>query len=272
MKSNHVSVRQIQILIREKYKSLPLESIERNTSFFFYGRTGSGKTYTMNEILLLLSKLSDSKYNVSLSEIYFNKMSSLGEYKNLTLLEISELVCSKRRLQSTIANAESSRSILILHLEKFGVSFIDLMGSEKSTDEIGNENNKNLICLHRCITALLEKQSHIPFRECELTKLFERELKSKKVVFIGCVDESDLKETNRTLSFLKQAERVKVVVSEKSKKAKKAKKVEEVIEEKEVEEDVGDVEESDNENEEIFNLLLVQFKELEEQLRKIIDG
>ncbi len=254
----------MKIQIREKYKPLPLESIERNTSFFFYGRTNSGKTYTMNEILQRLSEISNEKYTISLSEIYFNKLNILGKYENLTLTEISDLVCSKRRIQATLANTESSRSIVILRLEKFNISFIDLMGSEKSNDEIGNENNKNLMSLHRCISALLEeKVGHVPFRECELTKLFERELKNNKVIFIGCVDEADLKETNRTLSFLKQVERV-VVPKKKQKKAV-------LVSSKSEDEMKENSEETRDDNEEIFNLLLVYFKEMTEQLEKIVE-
>jgi hypothetical protein len=212
----------IKILIREKYKSLPIEKIEKNSTFFFYGRTNSGKTFTMNEILNLLSlSNSSNEYTISISEIYVNKFNHLKTYKNINLGGVLSLVSSNRKIQETKENIESSRSILILHFEKINITFVDLMGSERSEDMVGNENNKNLMSLQRCITAILEKSSHIPFRECELTKLFEKEIKTNQVVFIGCVDGEDLKETNRTLSFLNQVARCEVAKPVKKKIKKK---------------------------------------------------
>jgi hypothetical protein len=71
----------------------------------------------------ILSKLpSDQTFTINLSEVYSNTFHKLGTYKNVSTLEVINLVSSNRKTQKTRENIESSRSILILHFEK--ISFL----------------------------------------------------------------------------------------------------------------------------------------------------
>lgn len=197
----------MDIIIREKYKPLQLQIKNRNTSIFFYGRTNSGKTFTFNEVLNeILGDELENVLSMKITEIYKNTPSTLvDEVKVEDVQEIHSHLKNSRKISKTSQNDFSSRSIVILILKFINgkkIRLIDLMGSERSNDDVGNINNKNLTSLYRCISALKDKKKHIPYRDCALTTLLQECINDSKVSFIGCVDVSDEKETNKTLEFL----------------------------------------------------------------------
>lgn len=193
----------VKTLIREKYKPIPFlipSELDKNISIFLYGRTNSGKSYTVLEILKCLP----SSF-VDIDEIYLNKKTRL--YSSDEKLEGKEIVKKfdeLRRVKRTAGNESSSRSVMVLELQTNGyrLRLIDLMGSEQAQDRVGRENNKHLLSLHRCVSALKNGSSHIPFGDYTLTRLFKECVEIGEVVFIGCVDTSDEIETKRTYDFL----------------------------------------------------------------------
>ena len=76
------------------------------------------------------------------------------------------------------------------------LSFVDLAGSEKvaksGVDKQGleeaNSINLSLSCLRSVITALSEKQGHIPYRNNILTRVMEDSLggDAKTLMFVNC--------------------------------------------------------------------------------------
>ena len=135
-----------------------------------------------------------------------------------------------RATGATAMNATSSRShaIFTVSLElrlKSGklltprFNFVDLAGSERakrtgaSGDRFaeGVQINKGLLALGNVITALCEKQRHVPYRDSKLTRLLQDSLGGNAhTLMIACVSpaDSDMEETLNTLKYANRARQI----------------------------------------------------------------
>ncbi|CAA0812766.1 P-loop nucleoside triphosphate hydrolases superfamily protein with CH (Calponin Homology) domain [Striga hermonthica] len=145
----------------------------------------------------------------------------------IKLMKLGEV---NRAVGSTAINVRSSRSHSVLsvhvHGEDASGSFIhsclhlvDLAGSERvDKSEVTGDGlreaqhiNKSLSCLVDVITALAQKNSHIPYRNSKLTLLLQNSLggSAKTLMFAHVSPEGD--SFGETMSTLKFAQRVSTV-------------------------------------------------------------
>ncbi|KAK9005781.1 hypothetical protein V6N11_043201 [Hibiscus sabdariffa] len=138
--------------------------------------------------------------------------------------EVNRVVCS------TAINSRSSRSHSILTVHVHGkdasgnllrscLHLVDLAGSERvDKSEVTGDRlkeaqhiNKSLSCLGDVITALAQKNSHIPYRNSKLTLLLQDSLggHAKTLMFAHVSPEED--SFGETISTLKFAQRVSTV-------------------------------------------------------------
>ncbi|KAJ9107449.1 hypothetical protein QFC21_000902 [Naganishia friedmannii] len=142
----------------------------------------------------------------------------------------------RRQVASTNMNAESSRShsifMLTVHIKETSLTggedllkvgklnLVDLAGSE-AIGRSGAENkrareagmiNQSLLTLGRVISALVEKSSHIPYRESKLTRLLQDSLGGRtKTCIIATVSptRSNMEETLSTLDYAIRAKTIR---------------------------------------------------------------
>ncbi|KAL3585302.1 hypothetical protein D5086_012169 [Populus alba] len=145
----------------------------------------------------------------------------------LNLMKLGE---ANRVVSSTALNNRSSRShsILTVHVHGKDVSgstlhsclhLVDLAGSERvDKSEVTGDRlkeaqyiNKSLSCLGDVITALAQKNSHIPYRNSKLTLLLQDSLggHAKTLMFAHLSPEGD--SFGETISTLKFAQRVSAI-------------------------------------------------------------
>ncbi|KAA8518157.1 hypothetical protein F0562_015631 [Nyssa sinensis] len=145
----------------------------------------------------------------------------------LNLMKLGEV---NRVVSSTAINNQSSRShsVLTVHVHGKDVSrsivrsclhLVDLAGSERvDKSEVTGDGlkeaqyiNKSLSCLGDVITALAQKNSHIPYRNSKLTLLLQNSLggHAKTLMFAHVSPEGD--SFGETISTLKFAQRVSTV-------------------------------------------------------------
>ncbi|KAL9398343.1 hypothetical protein Peur_007304 [Populus x canadensis] len=145
----------------------------------------------------------------------------------LNLMKLGE---ANRVVSSTALNNRSSRShsILTVHVHGKDVSgstlhsclhLVDLAGSERvDKSEVTGDRlkeaqyiNKSLSCLGDVITALAQKNSHIPYRNSKLTLLLQDSLggHAKTLMFAHLSPEGD--SFGETISTLKFAQRVSTI-------------------------------------------------------------
>ena len=152
--------------------------------------------------------------------------------KGLELLRLGSL---KRQVAATKCNDLSSRSHTVFTItvymkrtsdtgEEFvsvgKLNLVDLAGSE-NIQRSGAENkraaeagliNKSLLTLGRVINALVEKGSHIPYRESKLTRLLQDSLGGRtKTCIIATLSpaKSNLEETISTLDYAFRAKNIR---------------------------------------------------------------
>lgn len=146
------------------------------------------------------------------------------------ILNLMKLGETNRVVSSTSVNNQSSRShsILTVHVEGKEASgriirsclhLVDLAGSERvDKSEVTGDRlkeaqhiNKSLSCLGDVITALAQKNSHIPYRNSKLTQLLQYSLggHAKTLMFAHVSPEAD--SYGETISTLKFAQRVSTV-------------------------------------------------------------
>ncbi|XP_059614919.1 kinesin-like protein Klp61F [Phlebotomus argentipes] len=141
----------------------------------------------------------------------------------------------RRKTASTLMNAQSSRShtvfSIVVHIKENGLgredmlktgrlNLVDLAGSENAT-KAGNEKgirtreavniNQSLLTLGRVITALVERQPHVPYRESKLTRLLQESLGGRtKTSIIATISpgHKDLEETLNTLDYAHRAKNI----------------------------------------------------------------
>lgn len=188
----------------------------------------------------LLSPLSDTNklkiYNDSErkgSVIIQNLVEMIVKTKS-EIFEILEKGTLKRQTAPTLMNACSSRSHSIFsvtaHIKettfdgeevvKTGkLNLVDLAGSENigrsgAVDERAREAsniNKSLLTLGRVITSLVEKSTHIPYRDSKLTRLLQDSLGGKtKTSIIATISPGydDLEDTISTLDYAQRAKKI----------------------------------------------------------------
>ena len=101
------------------------------------------------------------------------------------IVDFNEIIGNNRKIGVSSENDTSSRSHLLIeiHVNNQFLRILDLAGCEKANQAIcksrqeyyeNGEINQNLFALKECIRALLKKQSHIPYRRCELTKILKQ--------------------------------------------------------------------------------------------------
>ncbi|MBW0477866.1 hypothetical protein O181_017581 [Austropuccinia psidii MF-1] len=153
-------------------------------------------------------------------------------------IKILTLGSSRRQIAATKCNEQSSRShsvfSITIHVKennkdgkedhfKIGkLNLVDLAGSENvgrsgAGKEFGRAReagmiNQSLLTLGRVINALVEKNSHVPYRESKLTRLLQDSLGGKtKTCIIATVSPSrwNLEETLSTLDYALRAKSIK---------------------------------------------------------------
>ncbi|ORY21377.1 putative microtubule motor [Naematelia encephala] len=144
--------------------------------------------------------------------------------------------CQRRQVAETKMNTESSRSHTIfsvtVHVKEEGMNggeevlrvgkfnLVDLAGSEAigrsgATDKRAREAgmiNQSLLTLGRVISALVEKGSHIPYRESKLTRLLQDSLGGRtKTCIVATVSptRSNMEETLSTLDYAIRAKSIR---------------------------------------------------------------
>ncbi|KAK9289316.1 hypothetical protein L1049_007471 [Liquidambar formosana] len=146
------------------------------------------------------------------------------------VLKLMKLGKVNRAVSSTAINNQSSRShsVLTVHIQGKDTSgnilrsclhLVDLAGSERvDKSEVTGDRlkeaqyiNKSLSCLGDVITALAQKNSHIPYRNSKLTLLLQDSLggHAKTLMFAHVSPEGD--SFGETVSTLKFAQRVSTV-------------------------------------------------------------
>ncbi|KAK2651878.1 hypothetical protein Ddye_011734 [Dipteronia dyeriana] len=197
---------------------------------------------------LLVEDSSTTKYPFyifsSTSDKYFQAIRSCASENGLSLpdatmhsvkstadvLHLMKLGGVNRVVSSTAINNRSSRShsVVTVHIHGKDISgnilrsclhLIDLAGSERvDKSEVTGDRlkeaqyiNKSLSCLGDVITALAQKNSHIPYRNSKLTLLLQDSLggHAKTLMFAHVSPEGD--SFGETVSTLKFAQRVSTV-------------------------------------------------------------
>ncbi|PHT27175.1 Kinesin KP1 [Capsicum baccatum] len=146
------------------------------------------------------------------------------------VIDLMKLGDGNRAVGSTAMNNRSSRSHSVLTVHVHGedtsgniihscLHLVDLAGSERvDKSEVTGDGlkeaqhiNKSLSCLGDVITALAQKNSHIPYRNSELTLLLQNSLggHTKTLMFAHVSPEGD--SFGETISTLKFAQRVSSV-------------------------------------------------------------
>lgn len=140
----------------------------------------------------------------------------------------------KRQIAATHCNESSSRShcvfTLTIHIKETTqkgedvlrtgkLNLVDLAGSE-NIRRSGAENkrareagmiNQSLLTLGRVINALVEKSSHVPYRESKLTRLLQESLGGRTKTCIIATVSSERRNMEETLSTLDYALRAKSI-------------------------------------------------------------
>ncbi|CAI0439655.1 unnamed protein product [Linum tenue] len=210
-----------------------------NVCIFAYGQTGSGKTYTMSgpsggsakdlgiNYLALndLFQICAGDDGLTLPDAIMLPVTSPSDV--LRLMKLGDL---NRVVSSTAMNNRSSRSHSVLTVHVHGedesggklrgcLHLVDLAGSERvDKSEVTGDRlkeaqyiNKSLSCLGDVVTALAQKNTHIPYRNSKLTLLLQDSLggHAKTLMFAHVSPEED--SVLETVSTLKFAQRVSTV-------------------------------------------------------------
>ncbi|WWD19337.1 hypothetical protein CI109_103796 [Kwoniella shandongensis] len=169
--------------------------------------------------------------------VYIQGLEETGVRNLKEGLGIVDKGVKRRQTAETKMNTESSRSHTIfsitVHIKESGLqrggedllkvgkfNLVDLAGSEAigrsgATDKRAREAgmiNQSLLTLGRVISALVEKGSHIPYRESKLTRLLQDSLGGRtKTCIVATVSptRSNLEETLSTLDYAIRAKSIR---------------------------------------------------------------
>eukprot|EP01132_Coremiostelium_polycephalum_P005686 gene5686-7076_t len=181
---------------------------------------------------LLNPKASDStKYDIKHEANNQTSVTNLSVFKVKSSQQVYELLsiaAKTRSVAKTLCNERSSRSHSVFQLKLLGnnsysgqttqglLNLIDLAGSERlsksgaSGDRLKETQaiNKSLSSLSDVISALANKEQHVPFRNSKLTYLLQNSLggNSKTLMFVNI--SPDLKDVNESISSLRFATKV----------------------------------------------------------------
>lgn len=111
------------------------------------------------------------------------------------IADFNDIISNNRKVGVSSENDTSSRSHLLIEIRINGqfLRILDLAGCEKANQAIcksrqeyyeNGEINQNLFALKECIRCLLKKQSHIPYRRCELTKMLKQSFEPGNQTYI----------------------------------------------------------------------------------------
>lgn len=148
------------------------------------------------------------------------------------IFKVIEDGTARRKTAETMLNKQSSRShsvfSITIHIKestsdgeeliKCGkLNLVDLAGSEnisrsgtrESRAREAGEINKSLLTLGRVITALVERGSHVPYRDSKLTRLLRDALGGRSKTCIIATISPSLHHLEETLSTLDYAHRAK---------------------------------------------------------------
>ncbi|RVX09627.1 Kinesin-like protein KIN-14L [Vitis vinifera] len=188
-------------------------------------------------LMAVLSSTSDhhctSENGLSLPDATVHSVKSTADVLNL--MKLGEL---NRHVSSTAINNRSSRShsVLTIHVHGNDLSgsilrsclhLVDLAGSERvDKSEVTGDRlkeaqyiNKSLSCLGDVITALAQKNSHIPYRNSKLTLLLQDSL-----------EDDSFGETISTLKFAQRVSTVELGTARLNKESSKVMELKEQIE------------------------------------------
>lgn len=148
------------------------------------------------------------------------------------IFECLAIGTANKQVTGTNLNERSSRShtVFILDLEqkfmtgtlkKSRLNLVDLAGSEKIAKtgaegqslEEAKKINLSLTTLSRCISALTNKEKHVPFRESKLTMILKESLGGNSKTSLICTASSKEEHKEETINTLKFAERAKLIVN-----------------------------------------------------------
>ncbi|KAJ4978704.1 hypothetical protein NE237_009484 [Protea cynaroides] len=188
-----------------------------------------------------------SNGGLSLPDATMYPVTSTGDALNF--MKLGEM---NRVVSSTALNNQSSRShsILTVHVQgkdKSGsilrscLHLVDLAGSERvERSEVTGDRlkeaqhiNKSLSCLGDVITALAQKNSHIPYRNSKLTQLLQDSLggRAKTVMFAHVSPEADsYGETISTLKFARRVSSVELGTARLNKESSEVRELREQVE------------------------------------------
>jgi hypothetical protein len=149
------------------------------------------------------------------------------------MLELLVFAEQNKKRASTAMNERSSRShsILVFNIQQRNVEkdslvssclhVVDLAGSErlkKSKVEGIHKSeainiNKSLMTLGKCVSALVEKKSHVPYFESKLTSILRNSLggNSRTTAIVACRMDDD--NANETLQSLRFGERIAAITN-----------------------------------------------------------
>ena len=185
-----------------------------------------------------LVKLNIYEDNIQKGKVKVGGLAEISVHKKSEIYDVLQRGSSKRQTAATKLNACSSRSHTIFavtvrmkdavqmmngeEVYRIGkLNLVDLAGSEnigrsgavdKRATEAGNIN-KSLLTLGRVITSLVEKSSHIPYRESKLTRLLQDSLGGRtKTSIIATISPNQI-DYDDTLSTLEYAQRAKKITN-----------------------------------------------------------
>jgi kinesin family protein C2/C3 len=170
--------------------------------------------------------LSDGQLSKNWKDIISISQIQLQSDWYTTVKKLIQIASAKRATKSTDCNEQSSRShciytfFLSMPNRKSIMQFVDLAGSERiSKSSVTGDTlkealhiNKSLSALQDVIAALESKNSHVPYRNSLLTRIFKLSLSassSKISVILNCSPTED--SINETISTLTLGQRLKSI-------------------------------------------------------------
>jgi len=191
-------------------------------------------------VSLMLHDILDINYQVSVTlvEIYNNKCYDILNHKKhiyqrenydkkfvmcniqkkeiktkQDIAELNQIIMENRKVGVSSENDASSRSHLQINIEfnNHFLKILDLAGCEKAKQSIcenrdkykeNGEINQSLFALKECIRSLVDEQSHIPYRKCELTKMLRQSFEPNTKTYILSTVSQDIYNSHTTIDVL----------------------------------------------------------------------